>query len=258
MTEIADWKIAVLALTSAVYLWETYLSLRQHSKLKQDKVPKALTRVVTKSDFLKARAYGLDKSIFGFITGFIAQLKMAAIIMLGFLPYTWAAGNTLLKSLGIPQTDIMQANAFLFIFTLASTLAGLPTSLYSTFVIEAKHGFNKSTLSLFIRDTITSLTLGYIIGLPLFSAFLYVVDWAGENFVFYVWCLMFVFQIVMILIFPTLIQPLFNKFTPLEEGELKDKINKLAQSVTFPLTKLFVIDGSKRSSHSNAYFFWVL
>jgi STE24 endopeptidase len=100
-----------------------------------------------------------------------------------------------------------------------------------------------------------TIALCGVIGGPVLAGFLYIIDWAGESFFFYVWAFMCGFTLFINTIFPTLIQPLFNTFKSLEEGELKNKINALAKKISFPLSKIFVIDGSKRSSHSNAYFY---
>jgi STE24 endopeptidase len=136
-----------------------------------------------------------------------------------------------------------------------NNVLNIPLSLYSTFVVEAKHGMNKTTIGTFITDQITMLALTLGLGMPVLAGFLWTVQWAGEDFAFYVWLFMVGFQIFFIIIFPTVIQPLFNKFTPLADGSLKTKINALAARLKFPLKKLYVVDGSKRSAHSNAYFF---
>jgi STE24 endopeptidase len=127
--------------------------------------------------------------------------------------------------------------------------------LYSNFVVEERHGFNKLTLTTFITDIFKTLFLTAVVAMPVLAGFLKVINWAGENFTFYVFIFMVVFQLFFIIIFPIFIQPFFNKFTPLEQGSLKSKIDGLASKLSFPLTKIFVVDGSKRSNHSNAYFF---
>jgi len=130
-----------------------------------------------------------------------------------------------------------------------------PFSLYSTFVIEERHGFNKQTLGLFFTDKLKGIALGIAIGGPTLSALIYIIKWGGEHFYFWVWLFLLIFSLFMLTIYPIFIAPLFNKFTPLEEGDLRTEIERLASSIQFPLTKLFVIDGSKRSGHSNAYFY---
>ena len=131
----------------------------------------------------------------------------------------------------------------------------LSYSQYSTFHIERKHGFNKQTIGLFISDKIKSLLLSFVIGGPFTALLLYIIRKGGQYFYVYVWAFLFVFSVFMMTIVPVFIMPLFNKYEPLQDGELKDRIYALARRLKYPLTKLFVMDGSKRSSHSNAFMF---
>lgn len=139
--------------------------------------------------------------------------------------------------------------------TLISGTLSLPWSYYYTFVLEEKHGFNKQTPRLFFMDTIKTYSLIAVLGLPVLAGFLKIFDWAGKAFI--PWLMLFVIavQLVLQIIFPLWIQPLFNKFTPLPDGEVRSRVEKLATKLHFPLKHLFMIDGSKRSSHSNAYFY---
>ncbi|KAJ0395545.1 hypothetical protein P43SY_003013 [Pythium insidiosum] len=210
----------------------------------------------TLEKFDKSRAYGLDKSTFGFVSGAYTQIESTAFLLLGYLPFMWMASGRALEYVGVdPSHEVFRTLMLLTLTTIRDTIVGLPFSLYSTFVIEARHGFNKQTLKLFFTDKLKTFMLFIVIGYPVIAALIYVIRWGGELFYFYVWAFLFVFSIVMITIVPVFIMPLFNKFTPLEEGELRSRIEALASSLSFPLTKLFVVDGSKRSSHSNAYFF---
>ncbi|KAG0457078.1 hypothetical protein HPP92_022235 [Vanilla planifolia] len=136
-----------------------------------------------------------------------------------------------------------------------SQVTDLPFSLYSTFVIEARHGFNKQTIWLFFRDMFKGICLAILLGPPIVAAIIIIVQKGGPYLAIYLWAFMFALSIVMMTVYPILIAPLFNKFTPLPEGELREKIEKLAASLKFPLKKLFVVDGSTRSSHSNAYMY---
>jgi len=137
---------------------------------------------------------------------------------------------------------------------IAKSILSLPFSIYSTFVIEEKFGFNKTTPKTFVLDLIKGVALGALLGIPLLAGilafFIYTGDWAW----LYAWVAVTLFTLLMQYIAPTWIMPLFNKFTPLEEGELKSEIEKYTQKVDFSLKGLFVIDGSKRSSKSNAFF----
>jgi len=151
--------------------------------------------------------------------------------------------------------EIKVTLVFLALTTAIGTVTGLPFELYSTFRIEKKHGFNKQTLGLFFADKVKSLALTVIIGGPFVSLLLTIIRWGGERFYVYVWAFMFLFSIFMMTAVPVFIMPLFNKYEPLKEGELKDRIYALAGRLSYPLTKLYVMDGSKRSSHSNAFMF---
>jgi STE24 endopeptidase len=130
----------------------------------------------------------------------------------------------------------------------------LPLSVYSTFVIEEKFGFNKTTVKTFIMDFIKSLILSIVLGAPLLAGILYFFEVAGNNAWWYCWGVVTLFVLIIQFIAPTWIMPLFNKFTPIEAGELKDMIMDYARSIQFSVKNIFIIDGSKRSSKSNAFF----
>lgn len=174
------------------------------------------------------------------------------------------------RSITNPLLQIPRSLVYTALLVLISSLTSIPLSLYSTFVIEERHGFNKSTLKLFITDTLKGWLVGAVIGMPFLAAFLKIIDWAGDAFVPYLMIFLqvfprltacatadlplcsLVFTVLIQLIYPTFIQPLFNKLTPLPEGELRTRVEALAGSLKFPLKHLYVIDGSKRSGHSNA------
>ncbi|XP_034204659.1 CAAX prenyl protease 1 homolog isoform X2 [Prunus dulcis] len=215
---------AVIGFMILMYIFETYLDLRQHTALKLPTLPKTLEGVIGQEKFEKSRAYSLDKSHFHFIHEFVTILMDSAILFFRVLPWFWK-------------------------------ITDLPFSLYSTFVVEARHGFNKQTIWLFFRDMVKGICLAVILGPPIVSAIIVIVQKGGAYLAIYLWAFMFVLSLVMMTLYPVLIAPLFNKFTPLPEGELRQKIEKLASSLKFPLKKLFVVDGSTRSSHSNAYMY---
>ncbi|KAL8004362.1 putative peptidase M48, CAAX prenyl protease 1 [Plasmopara halstedii] len=288
-----------LVFMTLVYLFETYLDIRQHRKLHDKHFPKPLAEAIEglgsyciankdakrsenkgndetdeaktedldpqkettllnamQNKFDKSRAYGLDKSTFGLISGAYKQLEATAFLLLGHLPFMWTLSSKALLALTLDtNSEIYRALMLLTLTTIYETLVGIPFELYSTFVVEERHGFNKQTLGLFFLDKLKGFALFIVIGFPVTSALIYVIRWGGEYFYMYVWAFLFVFSVIMMTLYPVLIMPLFNKFTPLEEGVLRTRIEALASSLNFPLTKLFVTDGSKRSSHSNAYFF---
>ncbi|KAJ3259300.1 CAAX prenyl protease 1 [Boothiomyces macroporosus] len=250
------WKDLVVGFIVTIYLWETYLDLRQHSLLKRNIIPQALAGVITKEKFAQSNAYNIDKSRFKIMyQGIYNIAQIIVAIQYDLFPICWDYADQFLKLASLPHSEILQSIVFASILISLNTVVNLPIQLYSNFVIEERHGFNKQTYGLFFSDTIKTFFLTLIIGMPVLAGFLAVIQWAGENFFFYIWLFMVAFQIFFMIIFPTFIQPLFNKYTPLEDGELKTKIDALASKLKFPLTKVYVVDGSKRSSHSNAYFY---
>ncbi|KAL7238961.1 hypothetical protein ACSBR2_004956 [Camellia fascicularis] len=247
---------AVVGFMILMYIFETYLDLRQHAALKLPTLPKTLEGLISQEKFEKSRAYSLDKSHFHFVHEFVTILMDSAILFFGVLPWFWKRSGDFLVYMGLNvENEIVHTLAFLAGVMFWSQITDLPFSLYSTFVIEARHGFNKQTIWLFIRDMIKGIILAIIIGPPIVAAIIVIVQKGGPYLAIYLWGFMLVLSLVMMTVYPVLIAPLFNKFTPLPEGELRLKIEHLASSLKFPLKKLFVVDGSTRSSHSNAYMY---
>jgi len=151
--------------------------------------------------------------------------------------------------------EISHSVLFFLTFSVISQMLALPLSYYSTFVLEEKFGFNKQTLRLWITDMLKGQALLVVLGTPLLSAFLKIIQVTGTKFFYYLWLFGIAVQLFAITIYPIFILPLFNKLSPLEPGELKSSVEALASRLKFPLKSLYVIDGSKRSAHSNAYFF---
>jgi STE24 endopeptidase len=143
---------------------------------------------------------------------------------------------------------------YVSILGIIKLIISLPLSVYSTFVIEEQFGFNKTTVKTFIMDLIKSLILSIVLGAPLLAGILYFFEVAGDNAWWYCWGVVTIFYLIIQFIAPTWIMPLFNKFTPIEAGELKNMIMDYAMSIQFSVKNIFIIDGSKRSSKSNAFF----
>ncbi|KAK3009395.1 hypothetical protein RJ639_014658 [Escallonia herrerae] len=239
-----------------MYIVETYLDLRQHGAYKLPTLPKTLEGVISQEKFEKSRAYSLDKSRFHFVHEFVTILMDSAILFFGILPWFWKRSGDFVVYAGLnADNEILHTLAFLAGVMIWSQITDLPFSLYSTFVIEARHGFNKQTVWLFFRDMIKGIVLALLIGPPIVAAIVVIVQKGGPYLAIYLWVFMLVLSLVMMTVYPILIAPLFNKFTPLPDGELRVKIENLAASLKFPLKKLFVVDGSTRSSHSNAYMY---
>jgi STE24 endopeptidase len=139
-------------------------------------------------------------------------------------------------------------------FSLVGGLIDLPMSLYQTFVLEQKFGFNKMTWQLWLSDALKGLLLGLVIGVPLIAMVLWLMQAGGAYWWFWTWCALVFWQLFLMAIAPNVIMPLFNKFTPLEDESLKARVNALMQRAGFKAKGFFVMDGSKRSAHSNAFF----
>ncbi|KAK2464946.1 hypothetical protein APHAL10511_003022 [Amanita phalloides] len=255
-TDPIDWKYYVQVFSWAVTLFESYLILRQYPLYSKSEPPKALAPHFEPGVFEKSQNYGRDKAKFALFSGLFKQSLDSIMLQYGFYAWSWDAASRLLTKFGYGvEYEIIQSIAFVFILYFLSSVPTLPLSVYSTFVLEEKHGFNKTSPTLFIVDLLKGWALAFVFGSPFLAAFLYIFKWAGDRFVPWLMAFMIVFQMIMVVIYPTIIQPLFNKLSPLPDGDLRTRIESLATKLKFPLKHLYEIDGSKRSSHSNAYFF---
>ncbi|CCF55761.1 hypothetical protein KAFR_0A03260 [Kazachstania africana CBS 2517] len=252
------WKSIILGFTFGQFVFETYLSYRQYKVLSKKELPPVLANEIDKETFEKSEEYSKAKIKFSITSDIYSLIQKFCFIQLDLYPRLWSWGNHvasfILPARFAAVSTVAQSLWFLLVISNISTVLDLPFSYYSHFVLEEKFGFNKITVKLWITDMIKSSLLGVAIGGPVLYVFLKIFDMFETNFLWYICLFIFVVQILAITIVPVFIMPLFNKFTPLEDGELKTSIEKLAKSVNFPLDKIFVIDGSKRSSHSNAYF----
>ncbi|KAJ9120992.1 hypothetical protein QFC24_004972 [Naganishia onofrii] len=232
-----DYRKFVVGAGWAICGLETYILSRQLPLYSLKAPPALLAPHIPDETFKKSQAYGRDRARFGIFRQIFEQFTSWGMIASGLYLWGWDKAGAALVKTGLDPTRIV------------SLLDRL------TFVIEERHGFNKSTLKLFTTDTLKGWLVGGVIGLPFLAAFLKIIDWAGDSFVPYLMVFFLVFTVLIQIIYPTFIQPLFNKLTPLPEGELRTRVEKLASSLDFPLKHLYVIDGSKRSGHSNAYFY---
>lgn len=221
-----------------------YLNLQTLS----DTLPKAAEGIYTEEKYAASIAYQKDKSKFGFISSLFSFILSGAMLLLG--GFGWL--DALLR--GYFENQIVLALAFFGVIFIVSDILTLPFQYYSTFVIEEKHGFNKTTIKTFILDKIKGYLLGTLIGGALVYVLLSLILNMGENFWLVFWAIATVLVLGINMFYTSLILPLFNKLTPLEDGELKTAIADYCQKEGFPGTKVFVIDGSKRSSKANAFF----
>ena len=219
-----------------------------NAKHYNDPIPEELDDVYDEQEYLKSQQYKLENYRFGILTSSISLIVTLAFFFLdGFaLVDRWARSFT--------DHNIIIAMIFFGIIMLASDLLGTPFSYYHTFVIEEKFGFNKTTKKTFLLDKIKGWLMTAIIGGGLLSAIIWFYESTGDQFWLYAWGMVAVFVFFMNLFYTRLIVPLFNKQTPLNEGSLHSKIENYTNKVGFKLDKVFVIDGSKRSTKANAYF----
>jgi STE24 endopeptidase len=249
MTNLYTYYTQVIFLSMIVvnHLLEIYLSRRQLSALHQSRleVPEEFKNSLTLEDHQKAINYASSKLIYGHF-----RLLWSAIILFYWFPFRGAEK----LFLAIADWGLHREVLFLILFGLIQMLLNMPWAVYSTFILEEKHGFNRTTPKLFIIDRIKGLILGGLIIFPLLYAIFFLFEKLGSWWWLASFVLVTVFQFVMIWLYPTFIAPWFNKFHPLEGEELKAGIEKLVDHAGFKSKGVFVMDASRRSSHGNAYF----
>ncbi|XP_064473049.1 CAAX prenyl protease 1 homolog [Ornithodoros turicata] len=245
-----------LAASWVIYIWETYLSYRQYKICKKTvTIPSEVTAITDQETFSKARLYQLDKFKFGFLSGLWNQLETTLVLLLNGIPFFWSLCENWSKQVGLGNGELMVTSLFIVLGALLSTVLDLPWTIYYTFVIEQRHGFNNQTARFFAVDRLKKFVIMQCIMVPIVAAIVQIIKMGGDYFFVYLWFFTLTVSVLMSFIYSDFIAPLFDKFTALPEGELRTKIEALAASIHFPLKKLYVVEGSKRSSHSNAYFY---
>lgn len=250
----ADVKVqySVLLFLWLEYLWELYLDIRQYQVCKKtESVPSELRNVMNKETFDKARRYSIDKNEYGFIKSGFSIVTSTLVIYHGLLGIVWAYSESISPWNGEVATSCI----WMFLLTTMSTILDLPFTIYHTFVLEEKHGFNKQTAKFFVVDKLKSYILSQALSLPIASIIIVIVKYGGDWFFMWLWMVVGIIVLLLLTIYPSYIAPLFDKYTPLPDGELRTDIEKLASELHFPLGQLYVVEGSKRSAHSNAYFY---
>jgi STE24 endopeptidase len=238
---------AILLIT----LFESYLKYRQYKRLSKPIPQELLDLGIDKSKIEKSKQYTKDKMKLSIINSIFDLTLELTFLIFNVTAMIW----TYLQQKLNTQNEYFLATILLILETLQSTITSIPFSYYSSFVIEKQYNFNNMTISLFIKDTIKSTILNCVISSIITCLVILAISFGGEYFYIIVDILIVIICFVAMWIYPNFIAPLFNKFTELEEGELKQGINKLADSINYPLKKIFVVDNSKRSSHSNAYLY---
>lgn len=213
-----------------------------------DPIPSELQDVYDEKEYVRSQNYKKERYKFGIISSTFSLLLMLAFLF--FDGFAWV--DSLARS--ISDISIVIGLVFFGIIMFASDLLSLPFSWYSTFVIEEKYGFNKTTPKTFILDKLKSWGLMIVVGGGILALLIWFYQLAGESFWWYAWILITAFTVFVNMFYAKLIVPLFNKQSPLPQGSLRDKIEAYATQVGFKLDNIFVIDGSKRSTKANAYF----
>ena len=211
-------------------------------------IPEELAGIYDKAEYEKARKYHQAKDKLSNIATILSTI--ITLLFLWFKGFAW----THIFISEFTASPILQTLLFFGVFVLVSDIIGLPFEIYGIFVIEEKFGFNKMTWKTYLSDKIKGYILGAIIGGILLSLFVWFYMIAGNKFWLYAWILFAAFTLFFAMFYTSLIVPIFNKLNPLENGSLREKIEIFAQKIQFPLTNIFVIDGSKRSTKANAYF----
>jgi len=240
--------VSLLILTSVIRIWlgRRHIAYVQHHR---NEVPVAFNANIALEAHQKAADYAAVKTKLA-MTESIAQILLLLLLTLGgglqFIDDIWRQA--------LPAQDIMRGAFVICSVLLLSSLIDLPYDYYKTFVVDAKFGFNKMTISMFYSDLIKHSLVGVVLGAPILFAALWLMQSAGEFWWLYLWFVWALFNLLMLAVYPTFIAPLFNKFSPLKDEALKLRIENLLTKCGFKSQGLFVMDGSSRSSHGNAYF----
>ena len=212
-------------------------------------LPEEFKNSYDESKYQNSQHYARTNEKFDIVSGTFDFLFIMCVILFGLFNVL----DVFVRSIGF-QSETINGLLFFGIFMIFQDIISTPFSLYRHFVIEERFGFNKMTIKTFVIDKIKGLFLMILIGIPLLGIIQYFFESFGDIAWFYAWAIVSAFILVLQPLFTTFIAPLFNTFTPLEEGELKDSINSYSKKVQFPISRIDIMDGSKRSSHSNAYF----
>jgi len=239
-----------LLVSLAVKLWLATRQMR-HVAAHRGQVPLAFEGHVTLQAHAKAADYTLAKGRLGLVGMAFGSAVLLAWTLLGGLD----ALNTALRDALLPSWGTMAYQlALLTAFALIGGLVELPLDWYSTFRVEQRHGFNRMTTRLWLLDMLKGAAVGAVVGLPLAALILWIMGSSGGLWWLWAWVAWVAFNLVMLVLYPTVIAPIFNKFEPLPDEALKTRVQALMQRCGFAAKGLFVMDGSKRSAHSNAYF----
>lgn len=251
MAWTTNWFFFIFASFYALYLLVEmgldYLNLR-HVENNKEKIPPLFQGIYSESDYQKSIDYTKSKTRFKMVSDVLKTVLLFALICTSF--FGWL-DHFLATFIPFP---FMRGVAYPFFVMAVFYIYGLPQTYYFQFVIEERFGFNRMDKKTFFLDQIKTIFLSLLLGMPLIAALLWIIEQGGDRWWIYGFLLIMGFQLFTAAIYPVFLAPLFNKFEPLEDGSLKERIQELAKSLRFKMAGIFTIDGSKRSSHSNAFF----
>ncbi len=239
--------LALLGLRTLAQAWLEWLNER-HVAAHADEVPPAFKDTVDPDTYRKTVDYTLAKIRFGKVELAWGTLLTVVVLFSGILPEAWSHWTR------IAGTGSWASAAGLFLLGVLLAIPSLPLDAWSQFRLEERFGFNTTTPATWCLDRVKSLALGALLGIPLLALLLQWVKWTGNSWWLWAWATFLGFQILMLVLAPVLILPRFNKFTPLPDGPLKERLLGLAQRTRFQARSIEVMDGSKRSRHANAFF----
>ncbi|MBN2737529.1 MAG: M48 family metallopeptidase [Spirochaetales bacterium] len=242
--------ILFIVLFTLDYFWQFILTTTnmRHLNKNKNRVPDFIEKFLSSESYIKTISYNMAKYRFNLVESFFSAAFILFMILSGVF------GELEIWLGQFPLNGHFFSITYIFMIALIMNIFSLPFEIYHQFVLEEKYGFNKMKISLFFVDLLKGLLLNAVILFPLLFVLFFILDTAGV-----IWWLLgfgafFVFQLLFMFLFPLFIAPLFNKFTPMEDSPLKEKIFALAEKLDFKTSGIFVMDGSRRSSHSNAYF----
>jgi len=250
MNEMNDFSWLFLTFLGTGLLIDYWLNFRQQNYVGShaSKVPEAFSDKITLDEHKKAAAYTFAKLKFNNINLVIGSIVLIALTLGGGIQYIFELTETL------SLNPILKGTALILITMMIMSLIEIPMSAWNTFVLEENFGFNKEKPLGFVKDQLLNFALALIIGGPIIWVILWLMQISGEFWWLYAWMFWMSFTLIMMWAFPTYIAPLFNKFKPLEDGELRDRLSALLTRCGFEDNGMYIMDGSKRSSHGNAYF----
>jgi STE24 endopeptidase len=249
MSNALTWTfLAALAAASATRLWLTWRQVR-HVRAHRNAVPSTFAEAIPLPAHQKAADYTVDKARLSMIEVIVGAGVLLALTLGGVIDWLHVQWARVLEPAGLWHGVALIGSVMVLI-----ALVDLPLTLYRTFVVEQRHGFNRMTARLFAVDLAKQAALAAAFGIPLLLLVLWLMQRMGSLWWLYVWLAWMAFNVLVLLAFPTFIAPLFNRFTKLEDPSLAQRIESLLKRCGFRASGLYVMDGSKRSSHGNAYF----